>query len=87
MDIHSRKCHLTRLKLELDSKSYMFMENDYIISTTNLFQHLHICKNYLNEILNLYYISYLVRNFQIIARNKLRAKCLLNIFTLYKVSS
>ena len=42
------------------------------------------------EVYNLFieeYLSYLVRKFQINAKNKLRAKCLLDIFPLSKASS
>ena len=60
-DIYSRS--------ELGSKSYIFTENDKIISHTNLFQHLLSVEIYLNEKLNLYF-TYLVRSFQINARNK-----------------
>ena len=45
------------------------MVNDKIISLTNLFQHLLSAEIYLNEKLNIYF-TYLVRNFQINARNK-----------------
>ena len=45
------------------------MENGKIISLANLFQHLLSAEIYLNEKLKLYLI-YLVRNFQIYARNK-----------------
>ena len=46
----------------------------------------HICRN-LSEWKTEIILSYLVRNFQINTRNKLRAKCLLNILPLYKASS
>ena len=52
------------------------MENDKIVSLVNLFQHLLYAEIYLIEKLNLYF-TYLVRNFQINAKNKLTAKCLL----------
>ena len=45
------------------------MENDKINSFTNLFQHLLSAEIDLNEKLNLYF-TYLVRNFQMNARNK-----------------
>ena len=61
---------------ELGSQSYIFMENDKIVSVTDLFQHLLSAEIYLNEKLNLHF-TYLVRNFQINARNKQTAKCLL----------
>ena len=37
MDIHQ---HVTQSRSELGLKCYIFMENDKIISLTNLFQHL-----------------------------------------------
>ena len=37
MDIHQ---HVTQSRSELGLKSYIFMENDKMISLTNLFQHL-----------------------------------------------
>ena len=37
MDIHP---YVIQSRSELGSKSYIFMENDKIISLTNLFQHL-----------------------------------------------
>ena len=53
------------------------MENDKIISLTNLF-HIHIfVEVYLIEKTE-FILSYLVRNFQISASNKLRAKYLNN---------
>ena len=52
------------------------MENDKIVSLINLFQHLLSAEIYLTEKLNLYF-TYLVRNFQINARNRITAKCLL----------
>ena len=51
------------------------MENDIVISLTNLFQYLLSAEIYLNEKINLYF-TYLMRNFQINARNKLTEKCL-----------
>ena len=51
------------------------MENDKIVSLINLFQHLLSAEIYLTEKLNLYF-TYLVRNFQINARNRITAKCL-----------
>ena len=45
------------------------MENDKIISLSNLFQHLLSAEIFLNEKLNLYFTN-LVRKFQINARNK-----------------
>ena len=61
------------------------MENDKIISLTNLFQHLLSAEIFLNEKLNLFF-TYLVRNFQINAMNKLTAMPS-NILLLYKTSS
>ena len=52
MDIHP---YVIQSRSELGSKSYIFMENDKIISLTNLFQHLLSAEIYLNEKLNLYY--------------------------------
>ena len=52
------------------------MENDKIVPLTNPFQHSLPAEIYLNEKLNLYF-TYLVRNVQTNARNKLIAKCLL----------
>ena len=42
---------------ELGLKSYIFIENNKIIWSTNLFQHLLFQKVHLNEKLNLYYHS------------------------------
>ena len=49
MDIHP---YVIQSRSELGSKSYIFMENDKIISLTNLFQHLLSAEIYLNEKLN-----------------------------------
>ena len=57
------------------------MENDKI-SLTNLFQHL-LSAEILSEWKIEFILPYLVRNFQINARNKLTAKCLLT-FSHYK---
>ena len=61
------------------------MENGKIISLINLFQHLDICRN-LSECKIEFYPIYLVRNLQINAKNKLSAKYLLNILSVYKAS-
>ena len=50
MDIH---LYGIQCRYELGSKSYIFMENDRIISLTNLFQHLLSVQIYLIEKLNL----------------------------------
>ena len=52
------------------------MENDKIIPLTNLTQHL-LSAEILSEWETEFILPYLVRNFQINARNKLTAKCLL----------
>ena len=54
------------------------MENDKILSLTNLFQHLLSVEICLNEKLNLYF-RYLVKNFQINARKKPTEKFLLTL--------
>ena len=75
MDIHP---YVIKSRSELGSKVIFSWE------ITKSF-HSKICSNicyqqkfYLNETLNLYYIPYLVRNFQINRRNKAITKCLLN---------
>ena len=73
MDIHP---YLIQSRSELGSKSYLFVENDKIISLTNQFQHL-VSAEILSEWKIEFILPYLVRNFQINARNKLTAKCLL----------
>ena len=83
MDIHP---YLIQSRSELGSKSYLFVENDKIISLTNLFQHL-VSAEILSEWKIEFILPYLVRNFQISAWNKLTAKCLLNILPLYKALS
>ena len=70
MDIH---LDVIQSRFELGSKSHIFMENDKIISLLNLFNIYCLQKFCPNEKLNLY----IERNFQINARNKLAAKCLL----------
>ena len=50
MDIH---LYGIQCRYELGSKSYIFLENDRIISLTNLFQHLLSVQIYLIEKLNL----------------------------------
>ena len=52
------------------------MENDKIISLTNLFQRL-LSAEILSERKIEFILPYLVRNFQVNARNKLTPKCLL----------
>ena len=52
------------------------MDNDKIISLTNLFQHL-LSAEVLSELKIEFILPYLVRNFQINPRNKLVGKCLL----------
>ena len=76
MDIHP---YLIQSRSELRSKSYIFTENDKIISLTNLFQHL-ISAEILSELKIEFILPYLVRNFQINAKNKLTTKCLLTFF-------
>ena len=72
MDIHP---YVIQSRSELGSKSYIFMENDKIISLTNLFQHL-LSAEILSEWKIEFILPYLVRNFQINARNKLTTKYL-----------
>ena len=72
MGIHP---YVIQSKSELGSKSYIFMENDKIILLTNLFQHL-LSAEILYESKIEFILPYLVRNFQINARNKLTTKCL-----------
>ena len=61
---------------ELGSKSYIFMENDKIISLTNLFQHLLSAETLFKWKIE-FILPYLVRNFKINVRYKLTTKCLL----------
>ena len=68
--------YVIQSRFEFGSKSYIFMENDKIIPLTNLFQHL-LSAEILSECKIEFILPYLVRNFQINARNKLTAKCLL----------
>ena len=63
-------------RTQLGSKGYIFMENDKIISFTNLFQHL-LSTEILSEWKIKFILPYLVRNFKVNARNKLTTKCLL----------
>ena len=58
------------------AQKVIFMKNDKIIPLTNLFQHL-LSAEILSECKIEFILPYLVRNFQINARNKLTAKCLL----------
>ena len=73
MDIHP---YVIQSRSELGSKSYIFMENDKIISLTNLFQHL-LSAEILSQLKIEFILPYLVINFQINANNKLTTKCLL----------
>ena len=77
--------HSISFRSELGSKSYIFIKNDKIISLTNLFQHL-LFAEILLELKIESILAYLVRNFQINARNKLTTKCLLTFFH-YKLAS
>ena len=63
---HSSICYLIGLK------SYIFMENDKISSLRNLFQYL-LSTEILSERKIEFILPYLVRNFQISARNKLQS--------------
>ena len=65
MDIHP---YLIQSRSELGSKSYLFVENDKIISLTNLFQHL-VSAEILSEWKIEFILPYLVTNFQTNARN------------------
>ena len=73
MDIYP---HVIQSRSELGSNGYIFMENDKIISLTNLFQYL-LFSEILSERKIEFILPYLVRNFKINARNKLTAKSLL----------
>ena len=73
MDIHP---YVIQFRPELGSKSYIFMENDKIISLTNLFPHLKSAE-ILSEREIEFILPYLMRNFKINPRNKLTTKCLL----------
>ena len=68
--------YVTLSRFELDSKSYIFKENDKIISLTNLFQY-SLSTEILSEWEIEFILPHLARNFQINTRNKLIAKCLL----------
>ena len=70
MDIHP---YVIQSRSELGSKSYIFMENDEILSLANLFQYL-LSVEILFELKIEFIFPNLVRTFQINARNKL--KCL-----------
>ena len=72
MDIYP---YVIQSRSELGSKSYISMENDNIISLTNLLQHL-LSAEILSELKLEFILSYLVRNFQTNAKNK-TTKCLL----------
>ena len=71
MDIHS---YVIQSRSKLGSKSYIFMENDKIISLTNIFHH---SPEILPELKIEFILPYLVRNVEVNARNKLTIKCLL----------
>ena len=51
---------VNQLVSELESRIYIFMDNGKIISLTNLFQRLYICRN-LSEWKIKFILSYLVR--------------------------
>ena len=72
MDIHP---YVIQSRYKLGSKSYIFMENDKTISLTNRFQHL-LSAEISSELKIEFILTYLVRNSQINARNKLTANCL-----------
>ena len=72
MDIYP---YVIQSRSELGSKSYISMENDKIISLTNLLQHL-LSAEILSKLKLEFILPYLVRNFQINAKNK-TTKCLL----------
>ena len=71
MDIHP---YVILSRSELGSKSYIFMENDKIISLTNLFQH---SAEMLSEWKNEFILPHLERNFIINAGNNSLTKCFL----------
>ena len=73
MDIHP---YIMQFRPELGSKSYIFMENEKIISLANLFPHLKSA-GILSEREIEFILPYLMRNFKINPRNKLTTKCLL----------
>ena len=74
----------SRHEHELGLKSYVFMENDKIISHTNIFQH---SAEILSEWKTEFMLSYLGGNFKVNAIKKTNNKVPSNILPLYKVSS
>ena len=76
MDIHP---YIMQFRPELGSKSYIFMENEKIISLANLFPHLKSA-GILSEREIEFILPYLMRNFKINPRSKLTTKCPLTFF-------
>ena len=83
MDIHP---YVIKSRSELGSKNYIFMENDKIISPTDLFQHLPAA-----EILSEWKIEFILATifskFQNYCKEQTNNKVSSNISLLYKTSS
>ena len=84
MDINSKKCCLIKIRIRL-KKLYFHGQITKSFHSQTCFNIYISAEIYLSEKLNLY--LYLVKNFQINSKNKLRVKYLLNILPLYKASS